>query len=61
VQVSVVAPDEPDTEFEGYVRVENKNDPEDFDYVQVFLKTPANHNFVQKMSQQFIFKLKLVY
>jgi len=39
VQVSVVAPDKLNTEFEGYIRVENRQNPEDFDVVPVYLKT----------------------
>ncbi len=31
VQVSVIAPDEKNSEFEGYIRVENKDNPNDFE------------------------------
>jgi hypothetical protein len=41
VQVSVIAPDEPKSSFEGYIRVENRNDPTDFKLIPVILKTPA--------------------
>jgi hypothetical protein len=41
VQVSVVAPNQKNTKFEGYVRVENQGNPEDFDLVPIFLKTPT--------------------
>lgn len=56
VQVSVVAPNEQDSEFEGYIRVDNQNDPEDFDYIQVYLKTPVNTHTVQTMIHPFLFK-----
>jgi hypothetical protein len=39
IQVSVVAPDENNKEFEGYIRVENQNNPEDFELIPVYLKT----------------------
>ncbi|MFA5102922.1 MAG: aryl-sulfate sulfotransferase [Candidatus Thermoplasmatota archaeon] len=42
VQVSVVAPQEPFSKFEAFVRVENQDDPSDFDIVPVFLKTPLD-------------------
>jgi hypothetical protein len=41
VQVSVSAPVDPNTGFEGYLRVENKNDPSDFQDIPVMLKTPV--------------------
>ena len=40
VQVTVVTPDDPNKEFEGYIRVENQENPEDFDVIPVYLKTP---------------------
>ncbi|DAC71900.1 MAG TPA: hypothetical protein DSN98_07955 [Thermoplasmata archaeon] len=42
VHVSVIVPNEKDTAFDGYVRVENQNNPDDFDVVPVYLKTPFN-------------------
>jgi hypothetical protein len=40
VQVSVVAPDEKNTKFEGFIQVVNQDDPTDFDVVPISLKTP---------------------
>jgi hypothetical protein len=42
IQVSVVAPNETSTYFEGYLRVENIQNPSDFDLIPVTLKTPAD-------------------
>jgi len=42
VQVSVIAPTEENTEFEGYLRVENQNDSLDFENIPVSLKTPLD-------------------
>ena len=42
VQVSVEVPNIKDTKFEGVIRVENKEDPYDFDTVFIYLKTPRN-------------------
>jgi hypothetical protein len=39
VQVSVTAPNEKNKEFDGYLRVENTENPDDFDVVPVYLKT----------------------
>jgi len=44
VQVSVLAPIEKNTDFEGYIRVENRNNPSDFDMIPVSLKTPTTIN-----------------
>jgi hypothetical protein len=42
VQVSVIVPYEKNTEFTGYLRVENKDNPNDFDVVSVYLQTMKN-------------------
>ena len=42
VQVTVIAPNEIDKEFEGYIRVVNQEDPDDYDNIPVYLKTPRN-------------------
>ena len=44
VQVSVIAPNIENSEFEGYIRVENLDDPEDYDSIPVILKTPRTIN-----------------
>jgi hypothetical protein len=40
IQVSVIAPREKHKEFSGFIRVENQDDPEDYDVISVYLKTP---------------------
>jgi Arylsulfotransferase (ASST) len=47
VQVSVIAPNEPKSEFEGYIRVENINNPTDYELISVTLKTPATSQIHQ--------------
>jgi len=42
VQVTVNAPNEENKEFEGYIRVVNQDDPEDYHVIPVHLKTPRN-------------------
>jgi hypothetical protein len=42
VLVSVVAPDQGNTEFSGYLRVENQNNQSDYDVIPVDLQTPCN-------------------
>jgi len=44
VNVSVIAPDEKKADFEGYIRVENKQDPNNFEVIPVSLITPADNN-----------------
>jgi hypothetical protein len=41
VLTTMTAPDEPDSDFEGFIRVENINDPTDYDIVSVTLSTPV--------------------
>ena len=42
VNVSVIAPEEKNTEFEGYIKIINQDDKEDFEVIYVYLKTPLN-------------------
>jgi len=46
IGVSVVAPDDPNTEFTGEVKVVNSNDPSDYEIIPVYLKTPVNQDLV---------------
>jgi hypothetical protein len=45
VQVSVIVPYEKNTEFTGYVRVENTDNPDDFDVISVNLQTMKSNDF----------------
>ncbi len=56
VQVSVVAPNEKESEFLGYIRVENKDNPEDFELISVNLVTPVNHHSVLKIIYKFLIR-----
>jgi len=56
VQVSVVAPEETYSKFEAFVKVENQDDPSDFDFVPVFLKTP----FVLQWQHPVLFFLRFL-
>jgi len=56
VQVSVIAPNKPNSEFEGYIKVENQNNPEDFDLIPVYLKTPRNIYTIQVKFYPFVIK-----
>jgi len=60
VHVSVVAPNEGNTKFEGYVKVENQNNLSDYEQVPVTLKTPTDtkssmikNSFIQFLLHQF--------
>jgi hypothetical protein len=59
VNVTVIAPNEKKADFEGYVRVENKQDPNNFEVIPVSLVTPANSNmyhlpWLQQLFIQFL-------
>jgi hypothetical protein len=58
VHVSVVAPNEEDTVFQGGLRIENVNDSTDYDVVPVYLKTPLEtHTTHLKMNLRTFFFL----
>ena len=61
VQVSVVAPNQNNVEFDGYIRVENINNSEDFELIPASLKTPKNIPIYRSLINNFIFKLKNSY
>jgi len=50
VAVTVIAPDQEDTDFEGYIRVENQQNPTDYQMIPVSLITPT-----QKQSTHGVF------
>jgi len=60
VNVSVVAPDEKNSDFEAYIKVENQNNPADFDVIPVILKTPAYNNnyYMPFLHQWFVWFLE---
>ena len=56
VHLSVVVPNEGDTEFQGGIRVENQNDPTDYDVIPVYLKTPVDtHSTHTKITPRTLF------
>jgi len=59
VLASVVAPDEPDSDFIGYILVKNINNQSDSEQIQVTLKTPMNiippwRTFLQQFLSYFL-------
>lgn len=52
INVSIVTPNQPNTEFSGYVFVYNQNDPDDYDVVPISLKL---ENSLSKSSSFFVF------
>jgi len=52
VNVSVIVPNEKKGHFEGYIRVENQQDPTDFDLVPVSLTTPVDIHNVQEITHR---------
>jgi len=41
INVSVIAPMQKNTQFDGYIRIENRDNSSDFDLIPVLLKTPT--------------------
>jgi hypothetical protein len=58
VQVSVVAPNEGSSEFQGYLRIENQDNSTDFGLIPVSLRTPKNIYAFHTPIYQFILKIK---
>jgi Arylsulfotransferase (ASST) len=54
IQVTVIAPDEPKTDFEGYIRIENQQDLTDFCVIPVTLKTPLERPHYLGMFFQYL-------
>jgi hypothetical protein len=54
VSVSVVAPDEEETEFTGEVKVVNSDDPDDFCIIDVSLATPVNQQSINSLFLWFL-------
>jgi hypothetical protein len=52
IDVSIVIPNEKNKKFEGYVTVENKEDPDDFDVVMVSIKTSTTKYFLNPIIHQ---------
>jgi hypothetical protein len=57
VHISVTAPNETNSDFEGYLRVQNQNDPNDYDVIPVYLKTPVNVHPYQTIIHSLLVKL----
>jgi hypothetical protein len=58
VQVSVVAPNKKESEFDGYIWVENKDNSSDFDKIYVYLQTPKNVQTINTIINNFILKFR---
>jgi hypothetical protein len=58
VQISVTAPEKKNSKFQGFIRVESRENSNDFDLISVYLKTPVNVNPVQIMIHSFLFAFK---
>ncbi len=56
VQVSVIAPAQGNTDFEGYIRVENQQNADDFDLIPVSLTTPTDTHPAQQILHQGLFR-----
>lgn len=64
VQVQVIAPNNPGTEFNGKIKVINSNDSNDFCEIPVYLKTPrsksTNYIMILRLLERFPFFQKLL-
>jgi len=60
VHVTVIAPDEVNKEFEGYIRVVNQEDSEDYDVIPVYLKTPRNKTTINMLFWRLLEQLPIL-
>ena len=58
VQVSVIAPNEKNSEFQGQLRADNQDNSSDFDLILVDLKTPVNIHVFYTLFFQIMLKFK---
>ncbi len=61
IEVSVIAPNETNSGFQCYIRVENIDNSSDFGEIPVHLKTPKNNHVFHRSIYQFIVKFKNLY
>ncbi len=54
VQVEIVAPDEPEAEFTGEVKIVDSEDPSDYCIISVLLVTPVSQHSINSQLLQFI-------
>jgi len=54
VEVEIVAPDDPNTEFTGEVKVVNSDNPSDYCTILVCLKTPRNKPYINSSFLNFL-------
>ena len=54
VGVTVIAPDEPETEFTGEVKIVNNEDPDDYCIIPVSLVTPVNQQVINPLVQMIL-------
>ena len=54
MEVSVVAPDEPETEFPGEIKIVNTDNPDDYCIIDVSLATPVNQHSILSRIIQFL-------
>jgi hypothetical protein len=60
VHVSVVAPSEGNSKFDGYLRVENRDDSSDYELIPVYLKTPETSYKIPMFYQFFMNLIHLI-
>jgi hypothetical protein len=53
IEVSVEAPDQIESEYGGLIRIENHDDPEDFDTIPVYLTTPRKRTVMINFFEHF--------
>jgi len=54
VGVTVIAPDEPETEFTGEIKIVNSEDPDDYCIIPVSLVTPVNQQVINPLLQMIL-------
>lgn len=59
INVSVIVPDEPNTQYNGSIKIINIDDPSDYEIITVKLETPVNYNLVIQKNSLFLHFLKI--
>ena len=61
VHVSITAPGQENTEFYGVIKVVNTDNPDDFDQIPIYLKTPIDNSFIQMHTHQYLSQLNAIF
>ena len=61
INVEVIAPDQTNSEFSGVIKIQNLEDPTDYESMQVTLKTPRNKIYLNSLFMRILNEMPNLY